>query len=162
MKHFPQLLLGVRQNVFLPCGQSRTGSINVKIQHGHCRLERRAFAAAAAFGGPLQGQRNLPRIAQFEHAFLQIQGIAVTRDRSGPPALSFRVHVCLRPLEKMHLQQAFVMLDRLFKRVECSQVPAFAAFRFPFARIQAVLAILKFSYHTFSFGLLDRRTFGLN
>jgi hypothetical protein len=114
--------------VFLPCGQSRTGSINVKIQHGHRRLKRRAFAAAAALGGTLQRQCNLPRITQFEHAFLEIQCIAVPRDGGGPAALSFRFHIRLRPLEKMHLQQALVMLDGLLKAIEGSQVPAFAAF----------------------------------
>ena len=87
MKHLPQLLLGVRQNVFLPCGQSRTGSINVKIQHGHARLKRRAFAPMALQRGTLQRERNLVRIILFENIRFQVQRITVPGHGSRPAAL---------------------------------------------------------------------------
>jgi hypothetical protein len=46
--------------------------------------------------------------------------------------------------EKLHL--AFVAFSR-FPRVEGSQIPAFAGGGVSFARIQAVFARFKFSYH---------------
>jgi len=55
----------MRQNVFLPCGHSRTGSIKVKIQRGHGRLKRRAFAVMALQRGAL----SHPVKAAYKSAF---------------------------------------------------------------------------------------------
>ena len=92
MKHLPQLLLGVRQNVFLPCGQCRTGSINVKIQHGHRRLKRRAFAAMALQRGTPQRKRDLMSITLFENIRFQVQRVALPGYGGGPAALWFGFH----------------------------------------------------------------------
>lgn len=91
-EHLPQLLLGVRQYIFLPGGKLRPGAIDVKIQHGHRRLKWAGLATMTALGGMFQRKRNAMRIVQFENTIFQIQRIAPVRDGGGPAILFFRAH----------------------------------------------------------------------
>lgn len=92
MKFQPQLLLGVRQDVFLSRRKSGTGVIEVKIQHGHRGLKWAGLATTALLGGMFHRKRNAMRIVQSEDAAFQIQRIAAAGDGARPVILFFRAH----------------------------------------------------------------------
>src|SRR5438552_3078642 len=49
-ERLPQLAFGAFEQLFLPLGEILAGAIDVKSQHRHRRLIRRAFAPLAGFG----------------------------------------------------------------------------------------------------------------
>lgn len=87
-KFFSQLVLGAVYHGFLFCGEVFSGAICIEIQHGHRRLKRRAFAAAAGFGGMFYRGRDPSGIARFENIFFEIHRVAPAR-HLGRPELPF-------------------------------------------------------------------------
>ena len=59
-------------------------SIDVEVEHGHRRLEWRAFPTRAAKGRAFERSGNLPRIRLGEDALLQVQRITALHDISRP------------------------------------------------------------------------------
>jgi hypothetical protein len=75
VKYLPQLLLGVRQNMLLPCGQSRPGSINVEIHATSMPLEV-LDVALVALGGFARGKSSqVPPLARLRIPFARIKAI---------------------------------------------------------------------------------------
>src|SRR3954469_7892863 len=75
-----QLILRRFQHLALRLRQAAAGTIDVKVEHRHCRAERRALAPVAALGGALERARYGARAALGEDAALEIERIARTHD----------------------------------------------------------------------------------
>ena len=87
-KGFPQFVFGAFQDPSLSLRKIFPSAVDVKIQHGHRRLIRCAFASFAPLGRTFQRQRNAMRIFPFEDIRLKIQRVA-TLCYLGRPAASF-------------------------------------------------------------------------
>jgi hypothetical protein len=83
-EQFPQFSFGPLQLRFLLGAQFFPTSIDVEVEHGHRRLEWRAFPAPAAESRAFERSGNLPRIRLGEDALLQVQRITALHDISRP------------------------------------------------------------------------------
>jgi hypothetical protein len=86
-KDVPQFVLGALQNLFLSLREILPGAIDVKIQHRHRGLIRRALASFASLGRTFQRQCNTTRIFPFKNVRLEIERVAALCDFSRPAAL---------------------------------------------------------------------------
>src|SRR5499426_809601 len=86
VKGLAQFALGLLEHGLAPLRQALAPAVDVEIQHGHRRLIRRALAALAGDGGPLERLRDLARTVRFEDPALEVQRIAALVDLGGPIA----------------------------------------------------------------------------
>jgi hypothetical protein len=80
MEGFPQFVFRGIQDLFLPCGKRRPGAIDIKIQHRHGGLIRRAFAPPAPLGRAFQRKRYPPRTPLLENLCFKVQCITAPGD----------------------------------------------------------------------------------
>ena len=79
-----QFIFCTVEDVLTVFGQSSSTSVDVEVQHGHGRLEGRAFAPLATVGRAFQGSGDTRRTLELENTFLQIERIATLRHVLGP------------------------------------------------------------------------------
>ena len=102
----PEFVLCRLQALALLRGEMPAGSIDIKRQHRHRRVEWRRLAASAAVRGTLQRKRDVARVLQCEHAGFEIQRITALRHPLRPapgasalPGLSLCSWHALPPLQ---------------------------------------------------------------
>lgn len=86
-EEFACFLLGLLEYLSLRAGKIFTRAVDVKVQHRHCGLVRRAFALCADVGGMFQGSRNFGRVGRGENTRLKIKGVAILGYGAGPIVL---------------------------------------------------------------------------
>src|SRR3989344_3539095 len=75
-KKLPHFLLGSVERPLADCGQAFSRAVDIEIEHGHRRLERRSFSARALFRRALQRPRDLLRVPQRKDAGLRVKRVA--------------------------------------------------------------------------------------